>query len=379
MNKTTAFIPARGGSKSIPLKNIKKICGYPLIYWSIRASQRCKEIDEIIVATDSEEIKNTVLSFNFNKVKVYDRSLNNAKDQSTTEDVMLEYINKSKLNDNDNFILIQATNPFITSNDLSKGLKKLKKDNSIISVVEKNFFIWSIAGKSKNYDYMNRQRRQDIFDDQYIENGSFYINKVGNIKKFKNRLSNKVNLLIMPFYSMFEIDEPKDIRLVELLLNEYILKDESKIEYFLTDCDGVLTDGSYYYDSNGHSMKKFNTKDGMGFGILKNKGIKIGIISGDDHLSTYQRGLDLKVNYNIIGCENKLQQILDLGISLNKLVYVGDDINDYDLLYQAKYKACPRDANKKIKDIPGIKILNSKGGKGCIREYIDYLLELGLI
>ena len=69
-----AFIPVRGGSKSIPLKNIKPINGKPLVYWTAYAAQNAKCIDKIIIATDSEDIKNTVLGFNFNKLEVYDRN-----------------------------------------------------------------------------------------------------------------------------------------------------------------------------------------------------------------------------------------------------------------------------------------------------------------
>ena len=87
-----AFVPARGGSKSIPSKNIKSFCGKPLIFWCLQELQN-SNVDEIIVATDSVEIKDVVNTFKFSKVKVYDRKEENAKDNSSTESVMLEYIN----------------------------------------------------------------------------------------------------------------------------------------------------------------------------------------------------------------------------------------------------------------------------------------------
>ena len=106
-----AFIPARGGSKSIPLKNIKGLCGKPLIYWSIKALNR-SIVDKIVVATDSDVIRKTVLEFNFSKVEIYDRDSRNATDDASTESVMLEYIEKSELLDSDIFMLVQATSPF---------------------------------------------------------------------------------------------------------------------------------------------------------------------------------------------------------------------------------------------------------------------------
>ena len=91
-----AFIPARGGSKSIPEKNIKSFCGKPLIYWNLKELQK-SEVDKVIVATDSEKIKSVVNSFGFSKVNVYDRQEENSKDSSSAESVMLEYINSKSL------------------------------------------------------------------------------------------------------------------------------------------------------------------------------------------------------------------------------------------------------------------------------------------
>ena len=95
--KTIAFIPVRGGSKSIPLKNIKPFCGKPLVCWNIEALENCKDVDEVIVATDSEDIWNTVEKQNYRKTRLYRRSAENACDTSSTESVMLEYIHNSKL------------------------------------------------------------------------------------------------------------------------------------------------------------------------------------------------------------------------------------------------------------------------------------------
>ena len=94
---TIAFIPVRGGSKSIPLKNIKLFCGKPLVCWNIEALEDCDLIDEIIVATDSDKIEETVLAQPYKKTKIYRRSAENACDTASTESVMLEYINYAHL------------------------------------------------------------------------------------------------------------------------------------------------------------------------------------------------------------------------------------------------------------------------------------------
>ena len=92
-----AFIPVRCGSKSIPFKNIKSFCGRPLIYWNLKALEDSKNIDKIYVATDCEKIKRIVSQFQFSKVSVFERNKENAKDESSTESVILEFLSKKGL------------------------------------------------------------------------------------------------------------------------------------------------------------------------------------------------------------------------------------------------------------------------------------------
>ena len=89
-----AFIPARCGSKAIRFKNIKEFCGKPLIYWNLLALQNATLVDKVYVATDCIEISEVVENFGFDKVKIYMRDRVNAQDESSTEDVMLEFIDK---------------------------------------------------------------------------------------------------------------------------------------------------------------------------------------------------------------------------------------------------------------------------------------------
>lgn len=136
-----ALIPARGGSKSIPLKNIKIINGKPLIYWVLKAAVECKYIDIIYVATENQLIKSTVEKLGLEKVKVIGRSKESASDEASTELLMLEFANKYYF---DNIVLIQATSPLLKSEDLDNGFNKINNLNidSVISVVEQKRFIW---------------------------------------------------------------------------------------------------------------------------------------------------------------------------------------------------------------------------------------------
>jgi len=215
-----AFIPVRGGSKSIPKKNIKLLNGKPLLYWTTKAAEDCPWISEIIIATDDSDIKQTALSFNFKKVSMYDRNSLNASDTASTESVMLEFLENhpGEINPNRPFVLIQATNPFVQEFQLSEALTRFaeKPEGSLLSCTSFKRFLWNSDGEALNYSFLQRPRRQD-FNGSYLENGAFYINTVSNIIKNQNRLSNPVQIYEMPEYSSFEIDEPEDWIIVEQL------------------------------------------------------------------------------------------------------------------------------------------------------------------
>jgi len=375
-----AFIPARGGSKSIPEKNIKSFCGKPLIFWNLQELQN-SNADNIVVATDSEKIKNIVNSFNFSKVSVYDRSNENSQDISSTESVMLEYIDSVKLSDSDTFMLVQTTSPFTQKNHFNEGLELFEKHDSVLSCCESKRFSWK-DGKALNYDIYNRPRRQD-FDGTLIENGAFYISSVSDIKKTNNRISGDITTYKMPDFTYIEIDEPEDWIVAESLMKKFILEDKtpdfSKIKIFLSDVDGVLTDAGMYYTENGDEFKKFCTYDGMGFQLLQKTGVKVGILTTEDRELNRRRAKKLGLDFDFHGAKDKLQIVKDLcekeNVSLDEIAYIGDDVNCFELLSNAGVSACPMNAVSKIKSIPNIIQLQRNGGDGVVREFVELILS----
>ena len=375
-----AFIPARGGSKSIPEKNIKSFCGKPLIFWNLQELQN-SNTDKIVVATDSDKIKNVVNSFNFSKVSVYDRSHENSQDISSTESVMLEYIDSVQLSDSDTFMLVQATSPFTQKNHFNEGLELFEKHDSVLSCCESKRFSWK-DGKALNYDIYNRPRRQD-FDGTLIENGAFYISSVSDIKNTNNRISGDIATYKMPDFTYTEIDEPEDWIVAESLMKKFILEDKtpdfSKIKIFLSDVDGVLTDAGMYYTENGDEFKKFCTYDGMGFQLLQKTGIKVGILTTEYRELNRRRAKKLGLDFDFHGAKDKLQIVKNLcekeNVSLDEIAYIGDDVNCFELLSNAGVSACPMNAVSKIKSIPNIIQLKRSGGDGVVREFVELILS----
>ena len=378
-----AFIPVRGGSKSIPLKNIKLFCGKPLVCWNIEALENCDAVDEVIVATDSDKIEETVVAQNYKKTKIYRRSAENACDTASTESVMLEYIKYANLPETDTFMLVQATSPLTQTVHFSEAMDMYQKGefDSILTCVRNYRFFWNPDGTSMNYDYKNRPRRQN-FDGMLMENGAFYINSVKNIIESGNRLSGNIGIYEMPEYTATEIDEPDDWIILEKLMYKHVLSKNQKtpnIKLFITDVDGTLTDGGMYYSENGDELKKFNTRDGMGLQLLQKQGIKVGIVTSENTQMVERRAAKLKVDYLRQGKRDGgklavVKEICDeMGISLQEVAYIGDDVNCKELLSAVGVAACPADAMKEIKNISNIKVMSRKGGEGCVREFVELI------
>lgn len=378
-----AFIPVRGGSKSIPLKNIKLFCGKPLVCWNIEALENCDAVDEVIVATDSDKIEETVVAQSYRKTKIYRRSAENACDTASTESVMLEYIKYANLPETDTFMLVQATSPLTQTIHFSEAMDMYQKGeyDSILTCVRNYRFFWNPDGTSMNYDYRNRPRRQN-FDGMLMENGAFYINSVKNIIESGNRLSGNIGIYEMPEYTATEIDEPDDWIILEKLMYKHVLSKNQgtpNIKLFITDVDGTLTDGGMYYSENGDELKKFNTRDGMGLQLLQKRGVKVGIVTSENTQMVERRAAKLKVDYLRQGKRDGgklavVKEICDeMGISLQEVAYIGDDVNCKDLLMSVGFAACPADAMDEIKAIPNIHIMTKKGGEGCVREFVELI------
>ncbi len=381
-----AFIPVRGGSKSIPLKNIKPFCSKPLVCWSIEALEECAAVDRIVVATDSAEIESVVLARGYSKVEIYHRSAESASDTASTESVMLEYIERKRLDPTVTFMLVQATSPLTQVGHFSEalGIYACGDYDSMLTCVCNKRFFWSEDGMSKNYDYRARPRRQD-FIGELMENGAFYINSVAGIVESGNRLSGEIGIYEMPEYTAIEIDEADDWPILESLMYRHVLRGSDnvlrRIKLVLSDVDGVLTDAGMYYSESGDELKKFNTRDGMGFGLLREIGIKCGIVTSEQTQMVERRAEKLKLDYLYQGKRDggKLaaarEICADMGISLDEVAYIGDDVNCFELLSSVGYAACPADAEERVKSIAGIDVMSAKGGEGALRELANKILK----
>jgi 3-deoxy-D-manno-octulosonate 8-phosphate phosphatase (KDO 8-P phosphatase) len=152
-----------------------------------------------------------------------------------------------------------------------------------------------------------------------------------------------------------------------------------KIKLLATDVDGVLTDSGMYYSENGDEMKKFNTRDGMGMVMLRECGIKVAIITREDTKIVERRAMKLKITDLFQGTRDKVAAMEMLmkrhGLRWEEVAYIGDDVNDLEVLKRVGFAVAPADAapqNKKVVHF----VTQKKGGEGCVREICDMLLEI---
>ena len=387
-----AFIPVRGGSKSIPLKNIREMAGKPLVLWVLEAADRCEGIGRIVVSTDSPEIAQVVSEHGSAKVEVHRRSPQSATDTASTESVMLEYARDH--DDFENMVLLQATSPLLSAGDLTRGIEMFDSGryDSLLSVVRQKRLVWNEIdgfGSPANYDFRTRPRRQE-FDGFLVENGAFYITPRETLLATGSRLAGDIGLVEMDEASYYEIDEPDDWHVVERLLTRAQgggrvdgstglgeLPDLSKIKALFTDCDGVLTDGGMYYSESGDELKRFITKDGLGFALLRDEGIVGGIITSESVDLVRRRAEKLGLEECVLGAKDKLAIVEGLcekySISLGEIAYVGDDIMDLPVIEAVGFGCCVSDGMDAVK-LGARYVTKAGGGKGAVREVADMIL-----
>jgi CMP-N,N'-diacetyllegionaminic acid synthase len=216
--KILGIIPARGGSKGIPKKNIIELDGQPLISYSIKQAKNSQFITDIVVSSDSDEILKIAEDYGAIGIK---RPQELSTDTSTSESAILHVIENIEKK-YDLIVFLQATSPLRTTEDIDDCINTLITNNfdSVFSSnLLEDMLIWRQKKnnlESYNYDYKNRKRRQDS-ENQFVENGSIYVFTVSGFIENKNRLFGKIGLSLMENWKMFEIDSFEDLHFCELI------------------------------------------------------------------------------------------------------------------------------------------------------------------
>lgn len=375
-NKVVALIPLRGGSKSIPLKNIKPLAGQPLCYWAIKTAQNTKEIDEVWVSTDHPEIKQICLDLG---VKVLDRPEQYSTDLATTDSVMVHF--KQNV-DFDILVTLQATSPLTRPQDISAALEEYTDQNydSMLTAVEFKRFLWDHHAHPINYDPQSRPMRQQ-FKGYLLENGAFYITSRSTLEKYQNRLGGRIGIHIMPERTATELDEPHDWEFLAHFLeaqSPVAQIDLSSIKHIFSDFDGVLTDNTLITSQNGIESVITSKTDSLALShLLTQSELGFTVISKETNPVVAARCSKLNLPFlSSIDNKNKaIQKQLDLlHLDWKDVCYIGNDLNDLSVLKKVGLAVVPQDAAPEVKKYAHI-ITKASGGHGVIRELLTTLVH----
>jgi len=379
-NYIISVIPARGGSKRIPRKNIRQLGGKPLIAHSIEQSLSSHYVDQTIVSTEDSEIAEISTKFG---AKVIIRPQGLATDTTSTEPVLINVLEKlcEEGVEPDYIVLLQPTSPIRRPGDIDRAIEMLIDGlgDSLLSVRENKSFFWSREGRPLNYDYRARPRRQDK-QWELVENGSIYITKKDLLLEERSRLGGSILTYIMPDWASFEIDTPFDFELVEYIFRKKLPLSfkNIKVKLAIFDVDGVFTDGAVYVDEQGGELLKFSRIDGKGIEMLRQAGINIAVMTSEDTVIVKERMKKLKVKYVYIGVRNKehIYESLKRKFTLkdDEIAYCGDDLGDICIIKKAGFAACPKNAVDSVKSECNY-ISPYRGGAGFVRDVCDMIIR----
>ena len=388
--KIISIIPARGGSKGIPNKNIIPIAGKPLLAWTIEQSIASNSIDDTYVSTNDDKIAEVAHQYG---AKLIPRPEEISGDTDSSESALLHALNYLKKNEGltpDIVVFLQCTSPLRKRDDINNAINlfiKESADSSISGSQFADFLFWeNIDGKWKsiNYDYMNRGRRQDRTP-QFVENGSIYIFKPEVLRKNNNRIGGNMILYEMDFWQAWQIDAPEDIPLIEFYINEKLKQIEyfdikiEEIDLIALDFDGVMTDNKVLTFQDGSEAVFANRSDGLAISKLKELNIPLVVISTEKNKVVASRSEKLNLEC-IQGVDDKRESLIGYckknGFDLNKVLYIGNDINDLEIMKSVGWPICPADAHETIKNISKF-ILSKKGGNGVMRELFELIIKHG--
>lgn len=389
--EVVAIIPARGGSKGIPKKNIRLLGGIPLVAHSIIAANKSKHVSRVYVSTDCADIRRVALEYG---AMVIDRPDELSSDSASSESALLHTL--KTLKDTEQYIpeitvFLQCTSPFTSAEDIDSVIDKMQSEqaDSCFSAVEFHYFIWKnkqISGAEEavgiNHDKRFRLRRQDR-EAEFLESGAVYAMRTSGFIESKHRFFGKTVCAVTPTSRCLEIDEPADLDRAEKLLSNvgrapisYLLP--SKIKGVVFDFDGVFTDNTVYIDQEGNELVGCNRSDGHGISLLKKTGVRLLILTSERVPIASRRAQKLGVECRHVTQSDKSLELEAWArqneLELSEIIFLGNDINDVACLKSVGCGVVVADAFPVAEEAARFK-LSKAGGRGAVRELCDLIIS----
>lgn len=387
--RAAAIIPARGGSKGVPGKNLRQIGGVPLVGRTTSAAAAAARISSVYVSSDDDAILAAGARYGAAPIR---RPADLSSDTASSEDAILHAITELERGGDDAEIIVflQCTSPFTTSDEIDAVVAAFDDPaiNAAFTASEDHGFLWRVdetgAARGVNHDETTpRQRRQDL-PSQYLENGAVYAFRKSVFVKKRTRFCPPI-VLIKSNAPKVEIDTEEDLALCRRLatvqpLSHDLQRRLSKIKIFITDFDGVHTDDRVIVWEDGREGVMCSRADGMGVERLRKSGMRVVIVSKETNKVVAARAA--KMNVEVFhGQENKVsivdRLLAEAGVEWGELAFMGNDVNDIACMEKAGFAIAPADARAEAKAAASW-ITAALGGKGAVREAAELLLRVRL-
>lgn len=385
---TVAVIPARGGTKGVPGKNLMRIAGVSLVARAVRACRAAATIDAVYVSTDDENIARVAAEAG---AGVISRPAALSGDTASSEAALehaLGYLDWVEVA-SDVVVFVQCTSPFIDPAALDRGVAMVAGGDadSVFAGVETYEFLWrGVSGRGpvelvegQNHDRSYRPRRQDRVPD-YRETGAFYVMRGAGFRTARHRFFGRTAVVPVPPLTAVEIDTLDDVAVAAALapildptLDPQPLLD---VDAVITDFDGVHTDDTAQVDSNGGESVRVSRGDGLGVERLRRAGVPFLIVSKETNPVVRARAAKLGVDV-LHGIEHKTEVVRDWlrcnNISAARTAYLGNDVNDLGPMSLVGWPIAVADAQPVVR-AAARRVLSRAGGQGAVRELCDLVL-----
>jgi YrbI family 3-deoxy-D-manno-octulosonate 8-phosphate phosphatase len=377
-----AIIPARGGSKGVPGKNLRRIGGRSLIERAVDACRAARLVDAVYVSTDDAEIATTAEAAGANVIM---RPAELCSDTASSESALLHALDQLRMvgEEPEIVVFVQCTSPFIASDDLDRGIELISHDyaDSVFSAVATYDFLWRAAGSfgivsGQNHDPAVRLRRQDR-DPDFRETGAFYVMSVPGFRAVRHRFFGRTAVVQVPELTAVDIDHLNDLILAGAVAQVMEPSQEIDVDAVITDFDGVHTDDAVIVAQDGRESVRVSRADGLGVERLRSVGIPLLIVSKEVNPVVQARAAKLGVEL-VHSVEDKRRVVrewlAERQISADRAAYLGNDVNDLGPMGLVGWPVAVADAHRAVQQAARL-VLTRPGGYGAVRELSDLIIE----
>ncbi|MFG2359638.1 cytidylyltransferase domain-containing protein [Streptomyces sp. NPDC048521] len=394
VRRVLAVIPARGGSKGVPAKNLAPVGGVPLVARAVRECRATRLVTDVVVSTDDQAIAAAAREAG---AEVVLRPAAIAGDTATSEAAVLhamdahEALHGSAV---DAVLLVQCTSPFLVREDID-GVAAAVVENgadTAVTVAPFHGFVWrdgneeinapqTGGGYGVNHDKSFRPRRQDRPQD-LLETGAAYAMDAAGFREHRHRFFGRTELVRTDPARVLEIDDPHDLARARALAPLFdagrpgSLPTAADVDAVVLDFDGTQTDDRVLIDSEGREFVSVHRGDGLGIAALRRSGLRMLILSTEQNpvVAARARKLRLPVLHGIDRKDLALKQWCEeQGIAPERVLYVGNDVNDLPCFALVGWPVAVASAHDVVRGAARA-VTTVPGGDGAIREIASWIL-----